>query len=54
MLNSDIFKEVQKEDLVDQFVGGTSIKTTNVVIDTKGGTLFIDECYRYQQHAFCL
>lgn len=37
--------EVDKKDLVSQWVGHTAIKTNEVIQKAKGGVLFIDEAY---------
>lgn len=38
--------EVQRDDLVDRFIGGTSKNTVLKIKEAKGGVLFIDEAYR--------
>lgn len=37
--------EVTRNGLIDKYVGGTAIKTQNVINKAKGGVLFIDEAY---------
>ena len=38
--------EVQRGDLVGQFLGSTEEKTTNKIEEAKGNALFVDEAYR--------
>ena len=38
--------EVQRGDLVGQFLGSTEDKTANKINEAKGGVLFVDEAYR--------
>mgnify|MGYP002260306694 FL=1 len=38
--------EVQRGDLVGQFLGSTEEKTVNKINEAKGGVLFVDEAYR--------
>ena len=42
--------EVQRGDLVGQFLGSTEEKTTNK-IEAKGNALFVDEAYRLTQRS---
>lgn len=37
--------KVSREDLIDNIIGGTAIKTRKVIDDSLGGVLFIDEAY---------
>lgn len=43
---SDKLVEVQRPDLVAEYVGQTGPKTQKVLVDAAGGLLFIDEAYR--------
>lgn len=45
MLKNNVFKKVTRDDLVAGFLGQTSIKTKDVIKETLGGVLFIDEAY---------
>ena len=38
--------EVQRGDLVGQFLGSTEDKTANKINEAKGEVLFVDEAYR--------
>lgn len=38
-------KKVSREDLIDNIIGGTAIKTRKVIDESLGGVLFIDEAY---------
>lgn len=44
--------EVDKKDLVSQWVGHTSIKTNEVIQRARGGVLFIDEAYSVPDDSF--
>ena len=37
--------EAKRDDLVDRYVGGTAVKTTECVIQAQDGVLFIDDAY---------
>lgn len=45
VLPSDEVIEVNRDELVDQYQGGTAIKTKDAVMRAMGGVLFIDEAY---------
>ena len=45
ILKNNVFKKVNRSDLVAGYLGQTAIKTSNVIRDTLGGCLFIDEAY---------
>lgn len=43
--------EVQRGDLVGQFLGSTEEKTTNKIEEAKGNALFVDKAYRLTQRS---
>jgi len=45
ILQKNIFKKVNRSDLVAGYLGQTAIKTNTVIQETLGGCLFIDEAY---------
>jgi SpoVK/Ycf46/Vps4 family AAA+-type ATPase len=45
MLNKGTFKKVTRSDLIAGYLGQTAIKTKDVIKDSLGGVLFIDEAY---------
>lgn len=45
ILKNNVFKKVNRSDLVAGYLGQTAIKTSNVIQETLGGCLFIDEAY---------
>ena len=45
ILNKNIFKKVTRADLIAGYLGQTAIKTKDVVKESLGGVLFIDEAY---------
>ena len=38
--------EVQRSDLIGQYLGSTTEKTKQKIVEARGGVLFIDEAYR--------
>ena len=46
MTDSAQLTTVQREELVGQHIGETSQKTSEVINDARGSTLFVDEVYR--------
>ena len=38
--------EVQRSDLTGQYLGSTTEKTKEKILEARGGVLFIDEAYR--------
>jgi ATP-dependent 26S proteasome regulatory subunit len=45
MLNKGTFKKVTRSDLIAGYLGQTALKTRDVIKDSLGGVLFIDEAY---------
>ena len=45
VLSKNIFRKVTRSDLIAGYLGQTAIKTKDVVMQCKGGVLFIDEAY---------
>jgi SpoVK/Ycf46/Vps4 family AAA+-type ATPase len=45
MLSKNIFKKVTRSDLVAGYLGQTALKTKDVIKESIGGVLFIDEAY---------
>jgi len=45
LLNKGTFKKVTRSDLIAGYVGQTALKTKEVIKDSLGGVLFIDEAY---------
>ena len=45
ILNKGTFKKVTRADLIAGYLGQTAIKTKDVIKDSLGGVLFIDEAY---------
>ncbi|KAJ0097972.1 hypothetical protein Patl1_27424 [Pistacia atlantica] len=46
ILQTDKVKEVQRTDLVGEYVGQTGYKTREKIKEAEGGILFVDEAYR--------
>jgi SpoVK/Ycf46/Vps4 family AAA+-type ATPase len=45
LLSKNIFKKVTRSDLIAGYVGQTALKTKDVIKESIGGVLFIDEAY---------
>ena len=45
VLHKNTFKIVKRSDLIGEFLGHTAIKTQNIINESLGGVLFIDEAY---------
>jgi SpoVK/Ycf46/Vps4 family AAA+-type ATPase len=45
LLSKDTFKKVTRSDLIAGYVGQTALKTRDVIKNSLGGVLFIDEAY---------
>ena len=45
LLSKDTFKKVTRSDLIAGYVGQTALKTRDVIKESIGGVLFIDEAY---------
>jgi len=45
LLSKDSFKKVTRSDLIAGYVGQTALKTRDVIKESLGGVLFIDEAY---------
>ncbi|KAJ0040592.1 hypothetical protein Pint_26757 [Pistacia integerrima] len=46
ILQTDNVKEVQRTDLVGQYIGHTGYQTRKKIKEAEGGILFVDEAYR--------
>lgn len=45
ILKNNVFKKVTRSDMIAGYLGQTAMKTKNVIEDSLGGVLFIDEAY---------
>lgn len=45
ILKKNVFKKVTRSDMIAGYLGQTAIKTKNVIEESLGGVLFIDEAY---------
>ena len=45
LLSKDTFKKVNRSDLIAGYVGQTALKTRDIINNSLGGVLFIDEAY---------
>ena len=50
MLSKNTFKKVTRSDLIAGYLGQTALKTKDVIKETIGGVLFIDEAYSLGSH----
>ncbi|KAJ0097235.1 hypothetical protein Patl1_27439 [Pistacia atlantica] len=53
ILQTDKVKEVQRTDLVGEYVGHTGYKTREMIREAEGGVLFVDEAYRLMPEDAC-
>ena len=45
IISEDKFIQVERQDLVDKYIGGTEEKVKSIIQSAEGGVLFIDEAY---------